>query len=221
MPATSCEGVAGKLLKPGIMNRIIRRFVIIAAACLMISPANAEDPKGSLILTQAPEIQEKRISLHTNLIPWTAAIANLKGEIAFASHWSAALDIWYCPWKISDRYSVKIISLLPEVRWWPKGNEKGHFLDLHFSAAWYNVRFKSNRYQDDLRPLLGGGIGYGYRLPFNHRWGMEFSIGVGYVNTRFNRYYNVVNGALADTKITAYWGIDRVGISFYYDISNL
>lgn len=160
-------------------------------------------------------------SLRTNVIPWVATIPNLGGSLSFGKHWSLGIEGWYCPWIVTSKYSLKCGFILPEIRWWPHTNRKGHFLSLHLSVGWYNLRFDDYRYQDDERPLLGAGLTYGYLLEINPHWGIEFSIGAGFVNTRYNRYYNVDNGALIDTKVSNYFGIDRLGISFVYNLSVL
>lgn len=163
----------------------------------------------------------QELRLKTNVLPWALAVPDVGLEYVVGEKWSVAFEIMYCPWKISDRFSVKTVALLPEGRWWLKTNRKGSFFNLHLDVAWFNVRAHRYRYQDAGRPLLGVGIGYGYRLEFNRRWGMEFEIGAGYVNARYDRFYNVANGALKDTRVSAYWGIDRLGVSFTYFLCDL
>lgn len=92
---------------------------------------------------------------------------------------------------------------------------------MHLNLGWYNVRANSYRYQDIGRPMLGAGIGYGYRLPLTDRWSIDFEIGAGMANFRYDRYYNIPNGALKDTRVTTYWGIDRLGVTVSYYISEL
>lgn len=55
-------------------------------------------------------------------------------------------------------------------------------------------------------------------LPLGKSWGMEFSIGVGYASMRYDRYYNLPNGAMIDRGTSGYFGIDLAGVSFYYNI---
>ena len=160
-------------------------------------------------------------SLKTNILPWLTATPNIGVEFAFENKWSTDLDIMFAPWKISEKYSLKTIAILPEIRYWFKNNISGSFINIHFSAAWYNLRFNRYRYQDNDNPLLGVGLGYGYRLNISSRFGMEFTIGAGYVILRYDRFYNKENGALIDSRKTSYWGIDRLGISLVYYISNL
>lgn len=161
------------------------------------------------------------LRLRTNLLPWIAAVPNLGVEYVVGEKWSIVADAWFCPWKISDKYSVKTIAILPEGRWWLRSNNKGSFFNLHFDVVWFNVRAGNYRYQDVTRPLFGGGIGYGYRLEISDRWGFEFEIGAGVVNTKYDRYYNVPNGALKDTRVSTYWGIDRLSLAFVYYLCDL
>ena len=159
--------------------------------------------------------------LKSNALPWVAAVPNIGVEYGLHPHWSVNLDVYYCPWKISDRYSVKTAAILPEGRYWLKNAGDGSFFNVHLSCAWYNVRWNTHRYQDRGRPALGAGVGYGYRLSFNKRWGMELCLGAGFITTRYNRYHNVANGALEDTRISTYWGIDRLEVAFVYYLCDL
>ena len=181
--------------------------------------AAEETPEFSAIAPQTSISNQLR--LKSNVLPWCLTIPNIGGEYTLGEKWSVALDIWFCHWKLSDKFSVKTVAIFPEGRWWLKSNRKGSFFNVHLNVAWYNVRANAYRYQDSGRPLLGGGIGYGYRLEFNQRWGMEFEIGAGVANTKYDRYYNVKNGALKDTRVTTYWGIDRAAVSFTYYLCEL
>lgn len=165
----------------------------------------------------APQV----LRLRTNILPWLITVPNLGAEFTIEKHWSLSLDVLYCPWKLSDKFSVKTVSILPEGRYWLKDNNKGSFFNLHLNVAWFNVRANQNRYQDRGRPLLGAGIGYGYRLGLNDKWGIEFEIGAGVSNTKYERYHNVANGALKDTRVTTYWGIDRACVSITYNLCDI
>ena len=158
-------------------------------------------------------------SLKTNIIPWIATVGNLGTEIKLNPHISLDLSLWWCPWKISDKYSLKVVTILPEARWWVEDDWKGHFIGLHFNCAWYNLRFKDIRYQDVDRPALGAGITYGYLFRLSPQWGLELSFGVGWLSFKYDRFYNVSNGSKIDTRLTNYWGIDRFGVSFVYNFT--
>lgn len=207
-------------VKRKIGNPVTMPVVII---CLLLGfglmKAQEQQPFFETSLTAPYETHDLR--LKSNILPWAIGVPNIGAEYTLGKKWSVALDVLYCPWKISDKFSVKTVSVLPEVRWWIKNTGKGSFFNLHANVAWYNVRFGHYRYQDPHRPLLGGGIGYGYCLNLNKRWGFEFEIGAGVANMKYNRYYNVKNGALKDTRISTYWGIDRATISVVYNLCEL
>lgn len=199
-----------------------RLWSYLLTAFTLLLPLFSKAQENEVFITTAPERStDSQLRVKSNLLPWVATIPNLGGEVTIGSKWSVTFEMMYCPWKLSDKFSVKTVALLPEGRWWLKSNDRGSFFDIHLNLAWYNVRANSYRYQDSQRPLLGAGIGYGYRLPIARHWAFEFEIGAGMANTRYDRYYNVANGALKDTRVSTYWGIDRLGISVSYYICDL
>lgn len=180
--------------------------------------AFAEESAGSLQMKAPKNVAPQDLRLRTNILPWAIAVPNIGAEYCFSSKWSAVLDVWYCPWKISDKFSLKTAALLPEARWWLRSCSKGSYFNVHLSVAWFNLRANSYRYQTSGRPLLGAGIGYGYRLPLNSKWALEFEIGAGMFSARYDRFYNIPNGSLKDTRVSTYWGIDRAAVSVTYNI---
>lgn len=201
---------------------MFRLGVLIFGLVLLFQPiiSYAEEPEEFQVVAPPPSIQEG-LRLRTNLLPWVAVVPNLGIEYMIGDRWSGVLDVWFSPWKISDRYAIKTVAIFPEGRWWYSSNRKGSFLNLHLNIAWFNVRANDYRYQDRSRPLLGAGIGYGYRLELNSRWGIEFEIGAGMANSKYDRFYNVKNGALKDTRVSTYWGIDRLSVAFTYHLCDL
>lgn len=159
---------------------------------------------------------DRYVAVKTNVVAWAAGVANLEGELQVGRHLSIDLPVWWSPYFISDRFALRTLFVQPELRYWMKTPGSGHFFGVHGGVAWYNLRLNDWRYQDVERPLINGGISYGYSLRLNSHLNAEFTIGVGYVNTKYDRYYNIENGAVADTRETSYFGVDRVGISLVY-----
>lgn len=159
------------------------------------------------------------ITVKTDLLPWCGSIMNLGVEVEITPHISVALPVWYCPWFISDKHSLRVAALQPEGRWWLRNPGEGHFAGIHASVAWYNMKWGRYRYQDNKHPLLGAGLTYGYTFRFHRHWGLELSAGVGFVHTRYDRFFNTRNGQLADTRTTSYFGPDHLSISLLYHIS--
>ena len=159
------------------------------------------------------------ITVKTDAVPWCGSIMNLGVEVEITPHISVALPVWYCPWFISDSHSLRVAALQPEGRWWLKESGEGHFAGIHASVAWYNLKWGRYRYQDYHMPLLGAGLTYGYAFRFDRHWGLELSAGVGFVYTRYDRFYNTHNGQLADRRGTSYFGPDHLSISLLYHIN--
>ncbi len=155
-------------------------------------------------------------ALKTNLAPWALVIPNIEFELQIENRITISNALWWSPYFISHSFSVRALAVLPEARYWFGNPGKGHFLGIHTGIAWYNLRNKDIRYQDVNRPLLNIGISYGFSLSLNKHLNAEFSIGAGYVNTSYDRFYNIDNGAKIDVRKTSYWGIDRLGISLVY-----
>ena len=200
----------------------LRLTIILPCLFYFFFPFICKGEENTDFSFSAPEISYNQgFRLKTNILPWLLTIPNIGAEYLFAEKWSVELNVWYCPWKLTDKISVKTVSILPEFRWWIKSNRKGSFLNIHLDFAWFNVRMNNYRYQDPGRPLLGGGIGYGYRLELDKRWGMEFEIGAGFVNARYDRYYNVPNGELIDTRVSSIITIDRAAITVSYNLGDL
>lgn len=200
----------------------MKKYLLLAVISLMLFiPSGVKGASPASDIFSATTAPGGELRLKTNILPWGLAIPNLGAEAALGRHWSVALDLLYCPWKISDSFSVKTVAILPEGRWWLKTNRKGSFFNVHFNLAWFNVRANAIRYQDTSRPLLGGGIGYGYRFEFNRHWGLELEIGAGVANCKYTRYHNVANGAPIDTRVSTYWGLDRLGVTLTYNLCEL
>ena len=206
-----------------LYKRIMKRTgVIIIGLIFLFFPLLSRAQDRNIFPTMAPQDSfRQQLRLRTNVLPWLIAVPNLGAEYVMGNKWSAVLDVFYCPWNITDRYALKTVAIFPEARWWVHRNNKGSFFNIHLNIAWFNAKVNDYRYQDQSRPLLGAGIGYGYRVRFNERWGFEFEIGAGMANTKYDRFYNVPNGALKDTRVTTYWGIDRLSIAFTYHLLDL
>lgn len=178
------------------------------------APADSAESKSSFFL-----------ALKNNIIYDVALVANLGLEISLGKHFSLDLPFTFSPYDICSAYRMRTLSVQPELRYYFKRGGYGHYLGLHGNLAYYNVVTPLNtrtRYQDrdGEHPLYGGGISYGYSLPFgkDSRWGMEFTIGAGYAYLDYDCFYNVNNGAWFTKDTKHYFGIDKAGITIYYRI---
>ncbi|MBD5356689.1 MAG: DUF3575 domain-containing protein [Bacteroides sp.] len=194
-------------------------LIIIAAASFSCSDTIADTYKIGKVDVMSDTILTKHkpfTGLKTNLIPWGAAIMNLEAEIQIGNCFSLALPVWWSPYFVSHKYALRTLAVQPEFRYWLRNPGAGHFFGMHLGIAWYNLRYRDFRYQDSGFPLFDCGVNYGYSLRLFDTLYAEFSIGAGYVITKYDRFYNIDNGAKIDTRKTSYFGIDQLGISLVY-----
>lgn len=165
----------------------------------------------------APAMGNRYHALKTNVAFDAIGVLNLDYEVQVHRKMTLDIPVSWSLWDAEREHALRIVGLQPELRWWT-GSEagRGHFFGLHAHAAWYNMKWEDNRYQDNGRPLLGAGLSYGYKLPLGKHWGAEFNLGVGYANLKYNTYYNIENGALLNTRVRHYWGLTRLGLSLVY-----
>lgn len=183
-------------------------------------PRDSEKRVPAALLARSSDYRRPRMAVvKTNAVAWGATIMNIEGEIQLSPKITLSLPIWYCPWFFDSHHALRTAAFQPEARWWFANPGEGHFGGIHASLAWYNLKWGDYRYQDQGRPLLGGGITYGYAFRFNQNWGMEISVGVGYLNLRYDRFYNTVNGRLIDVRQTSYFGPDHLSASIVYHIN--
>ena len=190
--------------------------------------AVAAEPADTVVTAPADTVKSKSmfyLAAKNNIIYDAALVANLGVEIGFGKHFSVDIPVTYSPYTISSNYRMRTLSVQPDLRYYLKEGWRGHFFGIHGNFAYYNVVTPFNtktRYQDrdGKHPLYGGGISYGYSLPFrkDSRWGVEFTIGVGYAYLDYDCFYNVDNGAWFTKDTKHYFGLDKAGITIYYRI---
>lgn len=160
------------------------------------------------------------IAAKTNMLWLAGTIANLGVEVQFADKWSIDVPVYYSPYDLSSNRKIRVLATQPEVRYWTgtqAGN--GHFFGVHGHLMGFNVAINDHgRYQDPERPLWGLGLGYGYAVNFgkDKKWGMEFNLGLGFANYKYDKYYNLPNGQKCDEGSGWYYGITRAGITLTY-----
>ena len=156
------------------------------------------------------------MALKTNIAYDAFGVLNLAYECQFAEHWTAELPVMWSLWDWKESRGLRTVALQPGVKYWFSRPGSGHAVGADFDLAWYNARWDDDRYQTSGRPAMGASILYAYSLDMGCGWKAEFSLGVGYVNTRYNTYYNITDGALIDTRTKNYFGPTRLGITLVY-----
>jgi hypothetical protein len=150
-------------------------------------------------------------------------IANVAAEYQISDRVSVNIPFYYSG---GTNYFVKDVKfrgivLQPEVRYHFK-KVSGLYIGAHAGIGWYNFALSGNyRIQDtNYRPAIGGGLGLGYKFRFPHlpHWGMEFNLGAGAYDARYDKFYNEPNGALVEGNIhKVFIGIDNATVSVTYN----
>lgn len=162
--------------------------------------------------------------LKTNFLTYPLNLtANLAVEVEIGRHFSISVPFYYSSldW-FKNTIKFRMSGLQPEVRYWFRRDFTGFFAGAHATFGWYNVAVGGRyRYQDHggNSPVFGGGINGGYRLMLgNHsRWALEFSLGAGYLPFYYDTFFNVENGALAESGLqNHYWGLDHAAVTLSF-----
>lgn len=178
----------------------------------------AED---TVVAMTVPEWQ-RHAYVKTNVPAWFLLWINLAGEIDIAPHWSANLSLYYSGFNyFQSTRKYRTFTIMPEVRYWFRGDNQGFFVAPHFGLGWYNVAFEgAYRYQDHdgNTPAIGGGINAGYRFNIsrNGRWRLECSVGFGIYRLDYDLFQNRHNGLLVGRKQRTFYGIDNAALSICY-----
>ena len=168
-----------------------------------------------------PSVQDEepsyRWAVKTNVAYLAATVANLGIEYRFGEHYSIDLPVIYSPYTVSRDFRLRFLAVQPEFRYWLRKPLQGHFFGVHLNMGAFNVAVNSNTRYQSPDGFYGVGISYGYVLPIARHWAAEFTLGAGYVYTKYDSYYNIPNGALLERGIRYnYWGLTKVGISLSY-----
>ena len=124
---------------------------------------------------------------------------------------------------------IKHWMLQPELRWWLCEKYLAHFFGAHLHGGQFNVGglsflpagwgddgIQKNRYEGW---LAGAGLAYGYHWILSNRLSLEFSLGIGYIHARYDKYTDYVGGNKRrdlNQYMTHYFGPTKAGISVIF-----
>ncbi len=139
------------------------------------------------------------MAIKTNLLFDAATIANVGIEVPVATRWSVAAD-WIFPWWLweDEQHCLQVLSGTLEARYWLTSSEKyerthssynplaGWFVGLYGGAGLYDLEWDKIGYQGEF--YIATGVSGGYVHQLNRSLLLEFSVGVGYLNTVYRKY---------------------------------
>lgn len=144
--------------------------------------------------------QIRPIAVKTNMLFDLVTVLNVELEAPLAPQWSI-MGEWTFPWWLwnSKQYCLEVLSANFEARYWFNPNYSkqdeslgrhnplsGWFIGVYGGWGLYDVEWdKKDGYQGE---FWSAGITSGYALPLSRNFGMEFSLGFGYLGTNWKRY---------------------------------
>ena len=130
------------------------------------------------------------LSLRANLLRWATLTPDLGLEWRICPSWGIAVNGSWTSWSWNDkdrRYALWKVA--PEIRYY-MGEKKAWYLGAMFKAGQFNYKLSETGKQGD---LMGGGITTGYQLRLNKALGLDFNLGLGYLNADYEKY-KVIDG---------------------------
>ena len=171
-------------------------------------------------LTDMPSETKKptdyHLSLRANLLRWATLTPDLGLEWRICPSWGIAVNGSWTSWSWSDkdrRYALWEVA--PEVRYY-MGEKKAWYLRAMFKAGQFNYKLSETGKQGD---LMGGGITAGYRLRLNKALDLDFNLGLGYLNTDYEKY-EVIDGVRVrrGNETKDWWGPINAGVTLVWKL---
>ncbi|WP_329903462.1 DUF3575 domain-containing protein [Porphyromonas pogonae] len=146
-------------------------------------------------------VRAQRIGVKTNLLYWGTTTPNIGLEFRTGDQFTLSLHGGYNPFNFGSHTKVDGVRVHPKLRhwlvmpevkyWFCQAFERG-YVGIHGVYGEYNVGgislikdLKNYRYQGN---AYGGGVSMGYQWALGDRWGVEASLGVGYLRLNYKKY---------------------------------
>lgn len=170
----------------------------------------------------------QKLAVKTNLLYGAGTLTpNLGIELCLGKKTTFELAGGYNPWNLKGTYddNDKLVHYLmqPEFRYWLCERFNGHFFGAHALFSHYNISGhdipmlfdREFRYEGY---AYGGGVSYGYHWMLGRRWGLEFTVGAGYVRLNYDKYPCVKCGDRVTNATKDYFGPTKAGITLVFMI---
>lgn len=132
------------------------------------------------------------LALKNNLLYDLALAPNLEIEVPVGRRWSVNAE-YKCPWwsMSSEEICYQLMSGGLEGRYWLgdrrfRNRLTGHFVGVYAEGGIYDFQFKGDGYQG--KYYGAAGFSYGYATKVSRHLAFEFSLGIGYLTTKYQKY---------------------------------
>lgn len=189
------------------------------------------------LLVFAGSASAQKVAVKTNALYWATATPNVGLEFTVAPRWTVEFAGGYNPWTLDKEENIKAKHFLvtPEVRYWFCEAFQGHYIGINGNYTQFNVsgiyipdvfykHSQTGKLLDDFQYArsqgwaAGAGLNYGYAFPISRRWNMEFTIGLGFWYTKYDKFESRKCGLFQEHVSRYAVGPTDLGISFIYMI---
>lgn len=139
-----------------------------------------------------PKEENTVLALKNNLLYDLALTPNIEIEVPVGRRWSVNAE-YKCPWwsMSSKEICYQLLSGGIESRFWLgdrrlRNRLTGHFVGVYAEGGIYDFQFKGDGYQG--KYYGAAGLSYGYSKQVSQHLALEFSLGIGYLTTEYQKY---------------------------------
>lgn len=140
-------------------------------------------------------------AIKSNLLFDLATILNVELEVPLGKRFSVAGE-WTFPWWLweNKQNCLEVLSGNIEGRFWfkPKYDKQdvrlnlhnpltGWFVGVYGGLGLYDLEWKKEGYQGEF--FIASGISGGYILPIKRNFNLEFSLGIGFLRSKYRHYH--------------------------------
>lgn len=159
--------------------------------------AGAEEKTQPAIKPEKKKAKEHKedntvLALKNNLLYDLALAPNIEIEVPVGKRWSVNAE-YKCPWwsMSSKEICYQLLSGGIESRFWLgdrrlRNRLTGHFVGVYAEGGIYDFQFKGDGYQG--KYYGAAGLSYGYSKQVSQHLALEFSLGIGYLTTEYQKY---------------------------------
>ena len=141
--------------------------------------------------------KELLFALKSNMLFWVAGAPNFGLEYSFNDRWSLCGD-YVAPWSSSFATGLyyQLMMINAEGRYWFGNREAkpvmtGFFAGASIGGGYYDFMLDNTRtgIQGEFYILAGASVGYAHSISSNDRVRLEYTLGLGYLQTRYRKYH--------------------------------
>lgn len=166
----------------------------------------------------------QKLAVKNNALYDIALVPNIGMEVALTKQLTIDVGLNYNPFRFNDEKQWRHWLLQPEVRYWFCQKFEGHFVGVHLLGGTYNMQnvrypfgyFKPLRTARFQGWYWGAGVSYGYNWILSNHWGVETTVGVGYIRAYYDKYNCSECCPIEDKGYRNYIGPTKLGVTFAY-----